>query len=159
MDMKTLYRLYYLPKMIEQKEREIQRIWDKLTAMSPSLTGMPHGGGVHDKVGDGVIELVTRKEELEAIKRGFEQEEKDINQYIDDVADIQVNLIMTYRFREKMSWDEVADSMGGVITSDACRMMCVRYLKKEEEADGQRDRTGAGRGRESREAEGDRRNL
>ena len=58
MDKKTLYRLFYLPKQIEQKKREIQRIQDQLTAISPNLSGMPHGGGVHDKIGEGVVELV-----------------------------------------------------------------------------------------------------
>ena len=65
MDKKTLYRLFYLPKQIAIKKREIQRIMERLTAISPSLTGMPHGGGVHDKLGEGVPELVDKKNELE----------------------------------------------------------------------------------------------
>ncbi len=130
MDKNTLYRLFYLPKQIEQKKREIQRIWDRLTSMSPNLSGMPHGSGVHDKVGDGVVELVTKKEELEAQMRGFEQEEKAINDWIDSVEDIQVNLILCLRFREKLTWNEVADQMGGINTDDSCRKMIDRYLEK-----------------------------
>lgn len=132
MDKKTLYRLFYLPKQIEQKKREIQRIWDRLTSMSPNLSGMPHGSGVHDKVGDGVIELVTKKEELEAQKRGFEQEEKEINDWIDSVEDLQINLILCLRFREKLSWNQVADQMGGINTDDSCRKMIDRFLEREE---------------------------
>ena len=130
MDKKTLYRLFYLPKQIEQKEREIQRIWDKLTSISPNLSGMPHGGGVHDKLGEGVPELVDKKNELEAQKRGFEQEEKEINDWIDAVDDLQVNLILCLRFREKLTWNEVADQMGGINTDDSCRKMIDRYLEK-----------------------------
>lgn len=130
MDKKTLYRLFYLPKQIEQKEREIQRIWDKLTSISPNLSGMPHGGGVHDKLGEGVPELVDKKNELEAQKRGFEQEEKAINDWIDAVEDLQVNLILCLRFREKLTWNEVADQMGGINTDDSCRKMIDRYLEK-----------------------------
>lgn len=136
MDKKTLYRLFYLPKQIEQKKREIQRIWDMLTSMSPNLSGMPHGGGVHDKVGDGVIELVTKKEELEAQMRGFEQEEKAINDWIDSVEDLQINLMLCLRFREKLSWNQVADQMGGINTDDSCRKMIDRYLEKGGNADG-----------------------
>ena len=134
MDKKTLYRLFYLPKQIEQKQREIERIWDKLTAMSPNLSGMPHGGGVHDKVGEGVVELVTKKEELEAQKRGYEQEEKEINDWIDSVDDLQINLILCLRFREKRSWNEVADEMGGINTEDSCRKMIDRFLEKGDKA-------------------------
>ena len=136
MDKKTLYRLFYLPKQIEQKKREIQRIWDRLTSMSPNLSGMPHGGGVHDKVGDGVVELVAKKEELEAQKRGFEQEEKAINDWIDSVEDLQINLMLCLRFREKLSWNQVADQMGGINTDDSCRKMIDRYLEKGERNDG-----------------------
>ena len=154
MDKKTLYRLFYLPKQIAQKKREIQRIWEKLTAMSPSLTGMPHTGGVHDKVGDGTVELVSRKEELEELVRGYEQEEKEINDWIDSVDDIQINLILTWidsvddiqinliltlRFREKMSWNQVADEAGGINTEDSCRKMVDRYLEKGQKNDGRKD--------------------
>ena len=134
MDKKTLYRLFYLPKQIEQKQREIERIWDKLTAMSPNLSGMPHGGGVHDKVGEGVVELVTKKEELEAQTRGYEQEEKAINDWIDSVDDLQINLILSLRFREKRKWNEVADEIGGVNTEDSCRKMIDRFLEKGDKA-------------------------
>ena len=134
MDKKTLYRLFYLPKQIEQKKREIERIWERLTSISPNLSGMPHGGGVHDKVGEGVVELVAKKEELEAQKRGFEQEEKEINDWIDSVDDLQINLILCLRFREKRSWNEVADEMGGINTEDSCRKMIDRFLEKGDKA-------------------------
>jgi hypothetical protein len=130
MDKKTLYRLFYLPKQIAQKEREIQRIQERLESMSPNLSGMPHGGGVHDKVGDGVVELVTKKEELEELKRGYQQEEDRINAWIDSVDDIQINLMLSLRFREKMSWNEVADEVGGINTEDSCRKMVDRFLEK-----------------------------
>ena len=102
--------------------------------MSPNLSGMPHGGGVHDKVGEGVVELVTKKEELEAQKRGYEQEEKAINDWIDSVDDLQINLILSLRFREKRKWNEVADEIGGVNTEDSCRKMIDRFLEKGDKA-------------------------
>lgn len=136
MDKKTLYRLFYLPKAIAQKDREIQRIWERLTSMSPNLSGMPHGSGAHDKVGDGVVELVTKKEELEAQKREFEQEERAINDWIDSVEDLQINLILTLRFREKMSWNQIADEVGGMNSDDSCRKMIDRFLEKGEKKSG-----------------------
>lgn len=131
MDKKTLYRLFYLPKQIAIKKREIQRIMERLTAISPSLTGMPHGGGVHDKLGEGVPELVDKKNELEEMVRGYEAEERAINQWIDAIEDIQVNLIMSLRFKERRPWSEVADEAGSVYTDDSVRKMVDRYLEKE----------------------------
>ena len=85
MDKKTLYRLFYLPKQIEQKKREIQRIQEQIDVKSPSLSGMPHAGGVHDKVGDGVVELVTKKEELEELVHGYQMEKDRIDAWIDSI--------------------------------------------------------------------------
>lgn len=135
MDKRTLYRLFVLPKMIEQKQREIQRIMDRLTSISPNLSGMPHGGGVHDKLGEGVPDLVDKKRELEEIRRGYEQEEARLNGWIDGIEDLQVQLIFSLRFKERMSWNEVADTVGGNNSEDSVRMTVNRYLEKGEKAD------------------------
>jgi hypothetical protein len=130
MDKRTLYRLFVLPKMVEQKRREVQRIWERLTSISPSLTGMPHAGGVHDKIGEGVPELVEKKAELEAQIKAYEKEEDMITGWIDAIDDLQVNLIFSLRFKERMSWNEVADNVGGNNTENSVRMMVNRYLEK-----------------------------
>lgn len=135
MDKRTLYRLFVLPKMIEQKQREIQRIMDRLTSISPNLSGMPHGGGVHDKLGEGVPDLVDKKRELEEIRRGYEQEEARLNGWIDGIEDLQIQLIFSLRFKERMSWNEVADTVGGNNSEDSVRMTVNRYLEKGEKAD------------------------
>lgn len=135
MDKRTLYRLFVLPKMIEQKQREIQRIMDRLTSISPNLSGMPHGGGVHDKLGEGVPDLVDKKRELEEIQRGYEQEEARLNGWIDGIEDLQIQLIFSLRFKERMSWNEVADTVGGNNSEDSVRMTVNRYLEKGEKAD------------------------
>lgn len=137
MDKKTLYRLFYLPKQIEQKYREIQRIEERLTAISPHLTGMPGGGGIHDKLGEGVPELVDKKRELEEMIAGYRREEDAINAWIDGIEDLQIQLMCSLRFREKMSWNQVADLSGGINTEDSCRKMIDRYLEKGE-SDGEK---------------------
>ena len=137
MDKKTLYRLFYLPKQIEQKKREIQRIQERLESMSPNLSGMPHGGGVHDKLGEGVPELVDKKRELEEMIRGYQEEEDRINAWIDGIEDIQIQLLLSLRFREKMSWNKVADEAGGINSEDSCRKMIDRFLEKGDSANGE----------------------
>ena len=137
MDKKTLYRLFFLPKQISQKRREIQRIEERLTAMSPNLSGMPHGGGAHDKLGEGVPELVDKKNELQEMIRGYEAERDQIEAWIDGIDDLQIQLLMSLRFKEKMSWNQVADEAGGINTEDSCRKMIDRYLEKGDASDDQ----------------------
>lgn len=133
MDQKRLYRLFYLPKQQDHLRREIQRIKERLTAISPSLTGMPHGGGVHDKIGEGVPELVDKKAQLEKMIREYEAEEAEIEKWIDGIEDIHLQLIVKLRFKEKMSWQEVANEAGGNNTEDSVRKLVDRYIKKQEE--------------------------
>lgn len=133
MDQKRLYRLFYLPKQQDYLRREIQRVKERLTAISPSLTGMPHGGGVHDKIGEGVPELIDKKAQLEQMIREYEAEEAEIEKWIDGIEDIHLQLIVKLRFKEKMSWQEVANEAGGNNTEDSVRKLVDRYIKKQEE--------------------------
>ena len=130
MDKKTLYRLFYLPTIIDQKHREIKRIEERLGIKSPSLSGMPHGSGAHDKIGEGVPELVDKKNELEEIIRGYEKEEAAINRWIDSIEDLQIQTFISLRFKERMSWNEVADIAGGNNSENSVRMMVNRYLER-----------------------------
>lgn len=137
MDQKRLYRLFYLPKQIDHLRREIRHIEERLTAISPSLTGMPHGGGVHDKIGEGVSELIDKKELLKQRIAAFEAEEAEIEAWIDAIDDIHLQLIVKLRFKEKMSWQEVANEAGGNNTEDSVRKLVDRYIRKtEDETDG-----------------------
>jgi hypothetical protein len=147
MDKKTLGRLFWIPKQIEQKRREIQRIWDRLTAISPNLSGMPHGGGVHDKIGEGVPELVAKKEELEEICRKLQKEEDQINDWIDHVDDLQIQLFISLRYKERMPWNEVAIQAGGNNSEDSVRMMVNRYLERGETDGHGEDAERGGKGR------------
>ncbi len=137
MDQKRLYRLFYLPKQIDHLRREIRQIEERLTAISPSLTGMPHGGGVHDKIGEGVPELVDKKEQLKQKILAYQTEENEIERWIDRIEDIHLQLIVKLRFKEKLSWQEVANEAGGNNTEDSVRKLVDRYIrKKEDENDG-----------------------
>ncbi len=139
MDQKRLYRLFYLPKQIDQKRREIQRIEERLTAISPSLTGMPHGGGAHDKIGEGVPELIDKKEQLQRMIHGYELEEDEIEQWIDEIEDLHLQLIINLRFREQMTWQEVADTAGGNNTEDSVRKLVDRFIKRQIEREDPED--------------------
>lgn len=139
MNKKTLSRLFYLPKIIDQRRREIQRIEERLGVKSPSLSGMPHGSGAHDKIGEGVPELIDKKNELEELIRQYEKEEDRINRWIDGVEDLKLQTYISLRYKEKMSWNEVAATAGGINDTDSSiRMTVNRYLERSE-----RDENGA----------------
>lgn len=135
MTISELNQLYNLTKLIERDENEIQMIEDRLGVKSPSLTGMPHAPGAHDKLGEGIPELVDRKNELEERKRKYTEVRNKLRSYIETVPDLHVRLIMQLRFLDMMSWNEVANFAGGKHSEDSVRMMVIRYLEKDEGKD------------------------
>ena len=135
MTISELNQLYNLTKLIERDENEIQMIEDRLGVKSPSLTGMPHAPGAHDKLGEGIPELVDRKNELEERKRKYTEVRNKLRSYIETVPDLHVRLIMQLRFLDMMSWNEVANFAGGKNSEDSVRMMVIRYLEKDEGED------------------------
>lgn len=131
MTISELNQLYNLTKLIERDENEIQMIEDRLGVKSPSLTGMPHAPGAHDKLGEGIPELVDRKNELEERKKKYTEVRNKLRSYIETVPDLHVRLIMQLRFLDMMSWNEVANFAGGKNSEDSVRMMVIRYIDKD----------------------------
>lgn len=132
MTIKELNQLHHLTKLIERDEMEIRRIEERLGVKSPSLTGMPHAPGAHDKLGEGVPELVDRKNELEERRKQYTEARNKLRTYIETVPDLHVRLIMQLRFLDMMSWQETADYAGGNNSEDSCRMLVKRYLRRDE---------------------------
>ena len=65
-----LEQIAKLDELIQAKEFEIADIMAQATKMTASISGMPHGGGVSDKVGDNAVKLADRHtEELNALKQ------------------------------------------------------------------------------------------
>ena len=132
MTIKELNQLHHLTKLIERDEMEIRRIEERLDVKSPSLTGMPHAPGAHDKLGEGVPKLVDRKNELEERRKQYTEARNKLRTYIETVPDLHVRLIMQLRFLDMMSWQETADYAGGNNSEDSCRMLVKRYLRRDE---------------------------
>lgn len=132
MTFKELNRLHYLVKSIERYQMEIQRLEERLTGFSPSLTGMPHASGAHDKIGEGVPELVDKKNQKQEELRKMEIERDRIQEFIDAVPDLKIRLLMQYRFIDLMTWQEVADEAGGRNSENSVQIAIRRYLKQQE---------------------------
>ena len=130
MTLKELSKVYYLDRIIEHDRDEIRRLEEKLTGISPSLTGMPHAGGIHDKIGEGVPELVERKRRLEERVHRFVVAKETIRDWIEAIDDPQVQIMMTLRFIDLMTWQGVADAVGGNNSEDSVKKMVYRYIER-----------------------------
>ena len=69
-----------------------------------------------------LAKMQKRKSELVQMK-------DEIENFIDNISDIQVKRILRYKYIKSKTWAEVADFMGGQNTRDSVRMMSKRFLK------------------------------
>lgn len=128
MTLKELYSLYYIEQEIKEYELKIVELKEMATNITANYTGTTGGGNISDKVGNATAAIVQYTQMLEqAIQRDIEQSIK-INAFILNIDDAQLRQIMFLRFVKKLSWQCVANRIGGGNTSSAVRMRCIRYI-------------------------------
>lgn len=61
-----LEQVWKLNELITAKEAEYRQLMDAATKVTAEMTGMPHGGGVSDKVGNIAVKLADLMKETDA---------------------------------------------------------------------------------------------
>lgn len=130
MTLKELSQLYYLNREIETLKRQLAEIECYAEGITQSFSGMPHGGSTSDKVGAGAVRIADLKSKIENRQIACWQEYCKLNDYISNIDDSFIRQIMSYRFINGLSWQQVADCIGGGNTADSVKKVCYRHLEK-----------------------------
>ena len=130
MTLKELSQLYYLNREIEMDKRRLQELEVKAVSCAASLSGMPHGTGVSDRVGRYAAEIVDLKGIIEAKLQQCIYERNRLERYINSIDDSLVRQVFTYRFVNGLPWKQVAACIGGNNTEDSCRKLASRYIDR-----------------------------
>ncbi|MDD2429343.1 MAG: hypothetical protein PHQ85_07135 [Eubacteriales bacterium] len=133
MTLNELCQLRYLKVLIERDEERYQELKDKVTNISPILTGMPAQQGTSDKVGEGAAALADLARRIQDDTVSFTIRRARMEEYIRCIDDAQLRTILILRFVDGLTWNQVADRIGGNNTEDSVKKACYRYLKKCEE--------------------------
>ena len=94
-----------------------------------ALTGMPRAPGYRDKLGDLTAEIVDVSRDIDRLKMQISAQEKAISAFVQGIDDPFVRTVFTLRFLRMMTWDDVADTVGGGNTRASVSSICYRYLK------------------------------
>ena len=131
MTKKELSQYYWLNMEIEADKERLAILNARATApQSPQLTGMPHGSGGQDKIGNLAAEIVDLSTILEEKLIKSLMLRQDIEKFIMGIEDSMTRMVFTYRCIDGMSWKEVAESMGQYMTEDNAKQIFHRYFKK-----------------------------
>lgn len=129
MTLQQLNEHYELVERYINAENLLQRLCDSAGLKAQAITGMPHGTGVSDKVGDTVVEIVRTQERLDVMRKQIREREKPILLWIDGIPDLCTQSIFRLRFIHGKTWKEVSGMVGGY-SEDALKKMCYKELSR-----------------------------
>jgi hypothetical protein len=112
MTKQELSQLYYLNREIEQLKSRLTELDCIATSTSSRITGMPHASGISDKVGKYAAEIADLKELLDLNLKKCFYELNRLNRYIESIEDSQIRMIISLRYINGLSWQQVAFSIG-----------------------------------------------
>lgn len=135
-------RIEKLESRIPKLEKRISEIEDGETVKDKVYGG---NGGLQGFVVEGVplreytdkktelkikrMLLSERKEMLGILELELLRQTNDIQRFINSINDSHVRRIITLRVVDELSWNEVADRMGGMNTEDSVRKAFERFVK------------------------------
>lgn len=101
------------------------------SANAPSLTGMPHGTGISDRVGRFATEIVELESRVKYMESQIEESEARISEWLSSIEDFRVRIALRLHYLRGLQWKEVAPAIGKYCTESGVKNMCHRYLKNQ----------------------------
>lgn len=74
--------------------------------------------------------LLLRQKRLKLVQSKIDIQLVSVEKFIDEIEDSRMRRLLTYRYVEGMSWQQIANKMGGGNTEDGCRIEVSRFLKR-----------------------------
>lgn len=130
MTLKELSQLYHLTREIEMDRRRLEELEAKAEPGAQRLTGMPHSPSPSNKLEDCAIEIAELREIIQPKLKLCVQERIRLERYISGIEDSVTRQIFVCRFVDGLSWDQVAEIVGGGNSAGSVKKICYRYLKK-----------------------------
>ena len=131
MTIEDLRELFYLDKLIDYENEQLDNLRAKLDLHSPAISDMPKASGAKDKIGEVVPEIVDKTRQIEMDVRDLEERRNRLQEFIRVLPNIRIRLIMSLRFIDRLPWTMVAEKIGGMETEDTVKKACYRYLENQ----------------------------
>lgn len=108
----------------------LQRLRDAEGLKAQAITGMPHGSGASDIVGNTAVEIVRAEERIKELADRVAESQKPVEEWIDTINDIYAQSILRLRYIHGKTWGEVAEMVGGGNTEQSVKAVCYRIISR-----------------------------
>ena len=130
MTKEELSQLYWLNREIEEEKRKLHELEAAASGCTASITGLPHVMGAYDKIGDLAILIAEQRDLIDLKARQSVIEYNRLNHYIAGVEDAQMRMILSLRYVNGLSWQQVAFHMGQEGDGSTQRKQHDAFLRK-----------------------------
>ena len=107
----NLYRMRQLMRLTIKVRWKVEKEMAKATKITAVLTGMPHGGGGHDKVADGAIQIDEIKQAYREVLADLDQMQRELDPLIDTLENPDDRAVMRLRYIECYSPEDIAEAI------------------------------------------------
>lgn len=131
MTKEDLMQVYYIDKEITSWKNELESI-RRASVVSGTKWGV-YGktkGVNSDKVAEIAVKTAETQRKIEQKLLELEKAKNEVTRYILSIDDCQTRLIFKLRCLNLLSWNAVADQVGGMNSEDSVKKRFYRYLKK-----------------------------
>ena len=129
MTKKELSQLYYLKKEIKEQQKRLSELEALATSCTAKTTGLPNGNGVSDKIANYATEIADLKSLLDLNLKKCFYELNRLDRFISNVKDSEMRIILTLRYSQGLSWQQIAQNMGVLGDGSTERKKHNRFLK------------------------------
>lgn len=146
-----------LQQEVKEVREKIQKLEDAIPKIEKRINEIEKGETVKDKVRGGLgglqsfniegvpikeyekrktdllskkLLLNNRKSTLELLEFDLLEKTNEVEEFIASIDDSRMRRIINLRFIESLSWNKVADRVGGGNTEDSVRMAFNRFMEK-----------------------------
>jgi len=134
MTLKELSQLYYLNREIERDQQRLEELRARASAPgSTNYDGMPKSSGFENRFDRYIAEIVDLEAIIQAKITQCLYERNRLERYIAEIPDSLTRQIFQLRFINGLTWVQIAFSVGSGNTEGSVKMICYRYIKKDNE--------------------------
>ena len=121
MTVERLYDLYYIKRHIEHIDNKIMQLEESCDIKSPDLSGKPRNPSPTNKLD----EIVPKIADLQNERALLALELEEIERWIHSQRH-KDQLIIRYRYEERLTWQQVADKLGDGMSAETCAHLHYR---------------------------------
>lgn len=106
-----LRRYQKINRRINRKCEEVSQLRELATKITPTLSDMPKGNQISDKVSEAVSKIADLEKEIDAEVDALVSVRNQIQTAIDNIPDDTLKTLLEYRYIDGLTFEEVAVKM------------------------------------------------